>query len=291
LQNTPLHPIAEWGRQRFGGVPTGERRQVTVLFADLCGFTAMSQSLDPEEVHELVGRYTALVDGIVVGYGGTVDKHIGDAVMALFGAPRAHDDDPTRAVRAALDIHEALNRMSETTPRPLQARVGIASGEVVAGVLDRADAHDYTVLGDTVNLAARLVAAAGPGQTLLSDGVYRALSGRGVCDGLGEIQLKGFDAPIRAWRLRSLSGEPATTSRSLFVGRAAQLEQFKSIVSACVDRRSGQVVYVRGEVASAKPVLSRRCAASPRLMALPLIAASCSISALGKGRTRSARYS
>ena len=129
----------------------GERRQVTVLFADLCGFTAISQSLDPEEVRELVGRYTALVDGIVVGYGGTVDKHIGDAVMALFGAPRAHDDDPIRAARAALDIHEALGRMSVPTARPLQAHVGIASGEVVAGILGRADANDYTVLGDSVN--------------------------------------------------------------------------------------------------------------------------------------------
>ena len=174
------------------GSPAGERRQVTILFADLCGFTAISRTLDPEEVRELVGRYTALVDGIVVGYGGTVDKHIGDAVMALFGAPRAHDDDPMRAARAALDIHEALGRMSVSTIRPLQAHVGIASGEVVAGILGRADAHDYTVLGDSVNLAARLVAAAGPGQTLLSDGVYRALSGRGVCDALGEIQLKGI---------------------------------------------------------------------------------------------------
>jgi class 3 adenylate cyclase len=110
----------------------GERRQVTILFADLCGFTALSQSLDPEEVRELVGRFTALVDGIVVGYGGTVDKHIGDAVMALFGAPRAHDDDPMRAARAALDIHEALAQLSETASRPLQAHVGIANGEVVA---------------------------------------------------------------------------------------------------------------------------------------------------------------
>jgi class 3 adenylate cyclase len=190
------------------GSPAGERRQVTILFADLCGFTAISRTLDPEEVRELVGRYTALVDGIVVGYGGTVDKHIGDAVMALFGAPRAHDDDPMRAARAALDIHDALGRMNVNTVRPLQAHVGIASGEVIAGILGRADANDYTVLGDSVNLAARLVAAAGPGQTLLSDGVYRALSGRGVCDPLGEIQLKGFEAPTRAWRLRSLSGEP-----------------------------------------------------------------------------------
>ena len=234
------------------GSPAGERRQVTILFADLCGFTAISRTLDPEEVRELLDRYTALVDGIVVGYGGTVDKHIGDAVMALFGAPRAHDDDPMRAARAALDIHEALGRMSVNTIRPLQAHVGIASGEVVAGNLGRADANDYTVLGDSVNLAARLVAAAGPGQTLLSDGVYRALSGRGVCDALGEIQLKGFETPTRAWRLRGLLGEPLPATRSSFVGREAELEQFKSILSACLGRQSGQVVYVRGEAGIGK---------------------------------------
>jgi class 3 adenylate cyclase len=234
------------------GSPAGERRQVTILFADLCGFTALSRTLDPEEVRELVGRYTVLVDGIVVGYGGSVDKHIGDAVMALFGAPRAHDDDPLRAARAALDIHEALGRISASASRPLQAHVGIASGEVVAGILGRADANDYTVLGDSVNLAARLVAAAGPGQTLLSDGVYRALSGRGVCDALGEIQLKGFETPTRAWRLRGLSGEPLAAARSSFVGREAELEQFKSILGACLGRRSGQVVYVRGEAGIGK---------------------------------------
>src|SRR5258708_4456374 len=93
--------------------PPHERRQVTILFADLSGFTALSQSLDPEELRDLVARYTKLVDGIVVDYGGTVDKHIGDSVMALFGAPRAHDDDPLRAARAAIDIHEALARLDD----------------------------------------------------------------------------------------------------------------------------------------------------------------------------------
>src|SRR4051794_983075 len=170
----------------------GERRQVTILFADLSGFTALSQSLDTEEVRDLVVRFTAIVDGIVAGFDGTVDKHIGDAVMALFGAPRAHDDDPIRAVRAALDIHDALAKLSETTGRKLQAHVGVASGEVVAGTMGRGDTHDYTVLGDSVNLAARLVAAAGPGDTLLSDSVHRALAGRGVCEPLGKIPLKGL---------------------------------------------------------------------------------------------------
>ncbi|MBV9522639.1 MAG: AAA family ATPase, partial [Alphaproteobacteria bacterium] len=231
--------------------PEGERRQVTILFADLCGFTALSQSLDPEEVRELVGRYTALVDGIVVAYGGAVDKHIGDAVMALFGAPRAHDDDPLRAARAALEIHEALAQLSQTASRPLQAHIGIASGEVVAGTMGRADVHDYTVLGDSVNMAARLVAATGPGQTLISDGVHRALSGRGICDALGAMQLKGLSAPIEVWRLRGIS-EAAPASRAPFVGRQAELDQFNSIVGASLARRSGQAVYVRGEAGIGK---------------------------------------
>jgi class 3 adenylate cyclase/tetratricopeptide (TPR) repeat protein len=233
-------------------VPEGERRQVTILFADLCGFTALSQSLDPEEVHDLVGRYTALVDGIVVDYGGTVDKHIGDAVMALFGAPRAHDDDPVRAARAALDIHEALARLSETASRALQAHVGIASGEVVAGAVGRVGVHDYTVLGDSVNLAARLVAAAGPGETLIAEGVYRALSSRGICDNLGELRLKGLTAPVSVWRLRGVTSEPMSANRSVFVGRQAELDQFNGIVSACLARRSGHVIYVRGEAGIGK---------------------------------------
>jgi class 3 adenylate cyclase/tetratricopeptide (TPR) repeat protein len=230
----------------------GERRQVTILFADLCGFTVLSQTLDPEEVRDLIGHYTALVDGIVVGYGGTVDKHIGDAVMALFGAPRAHDDDPLRATRAALDIHEAIGRLGDEKMRRLQAHIGIASGEVVAGSLERANAHDYTVLGDSVNMAARLVAAAQPGQTLLSDAVYQALSGHAVCDELGEIPLKGFDVPTRVWRLRNLSAEPAAASRSAFVGRKVELDHFRGLINACVARRSGQVVYVRGEAGIGK---------------------------------------
>ncbi len=230
----------------------GERRQVTILFADLCGFTTLSRTLDPEEIRELVARFTAQVDGIVIGYGGTVDKHIGDAVMALFGAPRAHDDDSLRAARAALDIHAALARISDKSPHPLQAHIGVASGEVVAGTLSRADAHDYTVLGESVNLAARLVAIAGAGETLLSEGVYRALSDRAVCEPLGKTEVKGFDAPVRTWRLVGLSAETAPAHRSAFVGRVAELEQFKGIVAATVARRSGQIVYVRGEAGIGK---------------------------------------
>ncbi|SDR00488.1 Tetratricopeptide repeat-containing protein [Rhizobiales bacterium GAS113] len=231
---------------------TGERRQVTILFADLSGFTALSQSLDPEELHELVSGYTESVDRIVIDCGGSVDKHMGDGVMALFGAPVAHDDDPLRAARAALDIHEALGRLSDRAGRRLQAHIGIASGEVVAGGIGRAGGQDYTVLGDSVNLSARLVAAAGPGQTLISDEVHGALSGRAECDALGDMQFKGIDAGVRVWCLRGISGEQPAASRSPFVGRAAELEQFAGMIGACLARRSGQVVYVRGEAGIGK---------------------------------------
>jgi class 3 adenylate cyclase/tetratricopeptide (TPR) repeat protein len=232
--------------------PSSERRQVTILFADLCGFTALSQSLDPEELADLLGRYTRLVDEIVKGYGGAVDKHIGDAVMALFGAPVAHDDDPLRAARAALDIHEALTRLSESAAHPLQAHVGIANGEVLAGAVSGAEAQDYTVLGDSVNLAARLVAAAGAGQTLISDGVHRTLAGRGLYDALGPMQFKGIDRSVRVWSLRGILSEPVPASRSPFVGREAELEQFKGILGACLARRHAHVVYVRGEAGIGK---------------------------------------
>jgi class 3 adenylate cyclase len=235
-----------------GSPSAGERRQVTVLFADLCDFTRLSQTLDAEELRDLVARFTSLADGIVVGYGGTVDKHIGDAVMALFGAPLAHDDDPLRAARAALDIHEALSRLSEAGAAPLQAHIGIANGEVVAGTVGRSAAHDYTVIGESVNLAARIVAIAGPGETLLSDGVQRAITGRGVCEALGERTLKGIDAPQRVWRLKGLAAEPVAASRSTFVGREAELAQLAAVVSGCLERRSGQVLYVRGEAGIGK---------------------------------------
>ena len=229
----------------------GERRVVTVLFADLSGFTALSQSLDPEEVRECVLQFTSQVDSIVVGYGGTVDKHIGDAVMALFGAPQAHEDDAIRAIRAALDIHDGLHRLNGL-PRPLSAHIGIASGEVVAGTIKRVEARDYTVLGDPVNLAARLVDAAGPDETLIADSVHAALGGYGQCEALGVRTFKGIKAPVNVWKLIGFTGEPVTGARSPFVGRQAELEQFRSVLASCLRRGEGQMIHVRGEAGIGK---------------------------------------
>ena len=226
--------------------PLGDRRPVTILFCDLSGFTALSGTLDPEELHNFVGRCTALVDRIVEGYGGTVDKHIGDAVMALFGAPIAHGDDPLRAVRAALEIHAAIAGLSRDIGRPLEAHLGIASGEVVAAGLPRGGQQDYTVLGEAVNLAARLVALAQPGETLISDTVYSALSGQAECDAREAVAVKGLQHPVRLWNLRGLAAEKRDTQKRL-VGRRAELEQFGGILSACLATGKGRLVYIRGD--------------------------------------------
>ena len=156
----------------------GERRQVTVLFVDLVGYTRLVSELGAEEVHDLVSRFFARADRIVEAYGGSVDKHIGDCVMAVFGAPLAHDNDPERAVRAALAIRDGLPELGREIGREIGVHVGIASGQVVAGGAG-SDAHrEYTVTGDSVNLAARLTDRAGSNEILISDAVRRAVAGR-----------------------------------------------------------------------------------------------------------------
>ncbi|CAM2147650.1 adenylate cyclase [Pararobbsia alpina] len=231
----------------------GDRRFVTVLFADLCGFTSLSRSIDAEELRELVERFTSLVDDIVQAYGGTIDKHIGDAVMALFGAPLAHDTDPLRAARAALDIHAALAAQAEQGLRPLRAHIGIASGEVVAGAMSRGGTRDYTVLGDSVNLAARIVDAAEAGQTLMADSVRRAIGNAVVSEAMGAMQFKGIDEPLDIWRLIAVaSAEAQPPARTMFVGRKSELEQFASIAGACLREHAGHVIYLRGEAGIGK---------------------------------------
>ena len=188
----------------------GERRQVTVLYADIAGYTKLSAELGAEETHALLNRYFEAVDAIVEGYGGSIDKHIGDNVMAVFGAPTAHDDDPLRAVRAALDIHQRMATLSDDLGHELQAHVGIASGQVVASGTG-SDAHrEYTVTGDSVNLASRLQDQAAPGETLVSDALHHAVAAAVDCEPLGEVAVRGLDAPVR---LRRPARTPPRASR------------------------------------------------------------------------------
>jgi class 3 adenylate cyclase/tetratricopeptide (TPR) repeat protein len=230
----------------------GERRQVTVLFADLTGFTKLSSELGAEETHGLLNRYFEAVDGIVEGYGGTIDKHIGDNVMAVFGAPVAHGNDPERAVRAADDIHQAMQTVGRDVGRELQAHIGIASGQVVASGTGSAAHREYTVTGETVNLASRLQDKAKAGETLISDTVCRAVSDLADCADLGEIEVKGFAAPVRVWRTDGLRRGASSEHMSLFVGRRPELRQFTAITEECLETGAGQSMLVRGEAGIGK---------------------------------------
>jgi len=156
LNDSAVASQADPGTATAARSPPGERRQVTVMFADLAGFTQLAAELDAEEVHGVLGRFFETADAIVTGDGGTVDKHIGDCVMAVFGAPVAHTNDSERAVRAALAIQAAVPELGAELGRDIGVHIGVACGEVVAGGTGSAAHREYTVTGESVNLAARL---------------------------------------------------------------------------------------------------------------------------------------
>ena len=224
----------------------GERRQVTVLFADLAGFTQLSNRLDAEEVHGLLNRYFVVVDGVIGRHGGHVDKHIGDGLMAVFGAPVAHVDDPERAVRAALDIHAAVADLEQE----LAVHIGIASGSVVASGMGSDQHSEYTVIGDAVNLASRLQDLAKGGETLVSEAVQRFLAERLDGESRGDVAVKGFDEPVSVWQVRGLAA--AATRRRALVGRDSEVRQFDAALTDCAEHGRGHVIYLRGEAGIGK---------------------------------------
>ena len=244
-------------------LPEGERRQVTVLFADLSGYTRLSREIDAEELHVLAGRFFDVVDAVVEGYGGTVRKHIGDCIMAVFGAPVAHSNDPERAARAALDIQRRVPALADARGRPLGVHIGVASGQVVASGTGSARHREYTVTGESVNLASRLTDAAQAGEVLISDAVHRALAERLACAEAGALAVKGFAEPVRAWRLLGLR-EAAEPGDRPFVGRRSELQRFRALLAACPEVGHGQAVYVRGEAGIGKTRLVEEFQAAAR---------------------------
>ncbi|WP_422002018.1 adenylate/guanylate cyclase domain-containing protein [Reyranella sp.] len=240
------------GEAPAAAAPEAERRQVAVLFADLCRFTELSGALGAEEMRRIVDRFLSRADELIVEHGGSVDKHIGDATMAVFGAPVAHEDDPLRAVAAADAIRSAVPLLSAELGRPasapLASHIGIALGEVVAGEMGGSVRRDYTVLGDTVNLAARLVGEAGPGEVVLDDATWRAVAGRVRGTTLGERPLKGIARPQRLWRLDEVR-DGAAGGRLPFVGREIELAQIAAMLAAS---QHGAVLHLRGEAGIGK---------------------------------------
>jgi class 3 adenylate cyclase/tetratricopeptide (TPR) repeat protein len=228
-----------------------ERRQVAVLFADLAGYTALARELDAEEVHELLDGFFAVADRLIEEHGGTVDKHIGDCVMGVFGAPVAHGNDAERAVRAALAIRDATPALSARTSRPIAVHIGVASGQVVASGTGGPGHRTYTVTGDSVNLASRLTDSAAPGEVLVSHAVRGTMAERLECEEAGALEVKGFAEPVRAWRLLGLRA-PADSAPRALVGRQGELRQFEAALAACEASGRGQALYVRGEAGIGK---------------------------------------
>lgn len=233
-------------------IPAGELRQVAILFADLVGFVQLSSERDPEDMHVVLERVFEVIDDLVESYGGTVDKHIGDAVMALFGAPVAHDDDPLRAARTAIEIHAAIAKLGTELGQPLSVHIGVAAGEVIAAGLGRDDRQEYTVVGDSVNLAARLNELAGPGETLISDTVQRSILDHAECELVGETKIKGLAKSVPIWRLRALGERTASPWRTPFVGRSGEQRQFAGILASCRETGCGHAVLIRGEAGIGK---------------------------------------
>ena len=192
------------------GAAAAERRHLTVLFCDLAGSTALSARLDPEDLSEVMADYRRVVADAVRKKGGYVAKFLGDGVLAYFGWPGAHEDDAERAVVAGLAACAAVAGLG-TTAGPLAARVGIATGSVVVGdLLGEGEARERAVAGEAPNLAARLQALAGGGEVVMDAATRRLTGALFACAELGDVALKGFGAPVRAWRVL---GGGATESR------------------------------------------------------------------------------
>lgn len=227
----------------------GERRQATVLAADLTGYTALCARLDAEHVQTLIGRFYEAADRIVAAYGGHVIDHAGDGTLAAFGAPVAHDNDGERAVRAALEMHAAVGAIIDDTGHPLRLHVGIASGEVVAATIAGGAQPKYAVTGDAVNRASRLDALAESGQTLVDAAVWHDVSSRFAAEALGAVSLKGIDAPVQVWAISGTRHDEAEGHP--LVGRRVELQQLLDLLDS-VQAGAGRAACVRGDAGIGK---------------------------------------
>jgi class 3 adenylate cyclase/tetratricopeptide (TPR) repeat protein len=252
---------------RAPAVPAEERRQVTVLFADLSGYTAVAERMDPESVKAMVERCLRRLGQEVQQYGGTVDKYIGDNVMALFGAPVAHEDDAERAVRAALGMQAAMEEINADAQREygvsFALRVGLNTGEVLAGAVG----DSYTVTGDTVNVAARLQAAGRPGSVTVGERTVRATRDAVRYEEIGALELKGKAEPVPAWEaVGLLAAQAARRARSRreapLVGRDEQLAELESAYARVVREGRPHLVTVVGQAGVGKTRLARELAAA-----------------------------
>jgi class 3 adenylate cyclase len=234
---------------------TDELRPITALFADVVGSTSLGERLKPDEVKALIGECVSRMSHAVEEYGGTVQAYMGDGIAAYFGLPKAHEDDPERAARAALRILEVVGQYAHDIRdawgiSDFNVRVGINSGVVGVGMVGGARPQEVG-LGDTTNVAARLQSTAEPGTISAGEASARLLAHRFALEPLGETAVKGRQAPVPAWRLVGPRGDEEAGARTPLVGRDGEMERLREIVDELAAGR-GQIVSIVGEVGLGK---------------------------------------
>jgi ABC-type oligopeptide transport system substrate-binding subunit/class 3 adenylate cyclase len=243
------------------GQVSAERRMVTILFSDVNGSTAMAEALDPEDVMEIMdGAFDVLIEPIY-RYEGTLARLMGDAILAFFGAPIAHEDDPERACRAALEIVEGAQAYGEKLQRErgisgFNVRVGINTGLVVVGEVGSDLRVEYTAMGDAINLAARMESAAEPGTILITEDTHRLIAPLFETEALGPLQVKGKAEPVSVYRVLAAKAAPGKVRgiaglESPLVGRDAELAALRGAVER-LEKGVGGVVTVVGEAGIGK---------------------------------------
>jgi class 3 adenylate cyclase/tetratricopeptide (TPR) repeat protein len=256
---TPAHLAEKILKVR--GALQGERKQVSVLFADVSGFTAISEKLDPEEVHRLMNGAFELMLGAIHRFEGTANQFLGDGLMALFGAPITHEDHAQRAVHAALEIQRALHDYRERLKREcgvdFRMRIGLNTGLVVVGAIGDNLRMDYTAVGDTTNLAARMQQLARPGQIVIAEPTHRLVHGYFETHSLGSFTVKNRQEPVGAWEVvrskgvRTRLAVQAERGLTPFVGREQELLAMERAFALTKDGH-GQIVFVVGEAGMGK---------------------------------------
>jgi len=227
----------------------GDRRIITALFADLVGYTQLVDELDPEEVRSRVDDALKALAEAVVHFGGSLEKFVGDAVLAVFGAPVAHDDDALRSCLCAVEMQHALGRVVVGDSRPLELRIGIATGEVVAGVREIAGSRSVALTGEPMTTAARLQQLAEPGEILLDQPTASAAAPRIVAERVGERLLRGQSRPVAVHKLRSarhMIGHSSERAIPL-VGRDTERARLVDVLKRTATTGHGGAVVVTGE--------------------------------------------
>ena len=257
LSEQPAVPAPAQSAQR--GAPETERRLVSILFADLVGFTTLSEARDAEEVRDLLSRYFDTCRQLITRYGGTVEKFIGDAVMAVWGAPVAQEDDAERAVRAALELTAAVAALGQDVGAPaLAARAGVLTGEAAVNLAAQGQGM---VAGDLVNTASRIQSVAPPGAVFVGDATKHASEAAIDYQDAGEHELKGKTEPVALYRAVRVVGTIGGTMRATgieppFTGRDRELRMIKELFHSTAEERRAHLVSVLGLAGIGKSRLS-----------------------------------